>query len=297
MQDLRSLPIESVQECELCGDSPVRDDESFARLLGLQQPYAVACCQQCGLRWLSPRPSAEGYAEIYRFDHYFAGEGAVEQYDELLNGRRRYFADRLDSIRQLFEQNSTISILDIGAATGEFVQEARKRQMDATGIELSEGARATAFQRYGIELLACEMDSLEGGRFDVIHMNHVLEHLPSPLAALRSCQRLLREGGYVVLEVPQQLLNDLDRAKRLFGKGNAAFNIYSLHHTYFYNPSNFRFLLEKAGFDVQSLATANSSRTPITPFSLKNAALRVFLGVADLLHQGGNIIEVYARKR
>jgi len=55
-------------------------------------------------------------------------------------------------------------------------------------------------------------------------------------------------------------------------------------------------LLDQAGFRILQLATANLARTPLWPFSLKNAFLAVLLYLSDVLSSSGNIIEVYAQK-
>lgn len=129
-------------------------------------------------------------------------------------------------------------------------------------------------------------------------MNHVFEHLPLPVEILAACRRMLASKGVLVLEVPLQFYNDLDRLKRiLLLNKKPRFNAYSLHHTYFYTPDTLAKLLVKQNFDIESLRTANPHRTPLTPFRFKNLFLRYFLWAADFLHQGGNVIEVYARKR
>ena len=114
---------------------------------------------------------------------------------------------------------------------------------------------------------------------------------------LKECYRILKPQGLLVLELPQQFLNDLDRLKSLLKIQKVPrFNAYSLHHTYFFTPGNLNRLIEDTGFKVDHLATANANRTPLFPFSVKNAVLRLYLWLADKLHKGGNIIEVYARK-
>ena len=40
--------------------------------------------------------------------------------------------------------------------------------------------------------------------FDVIFFNHVLEHIPDDVAALREVRRILKPGGLLVLGVPNE---------------------------------------------------------------------------------------------
>lgn len=46
------------------------------------------------------------------------------------------------------------------------------------------------------------------GEVDFIHAGHLLEHLVAPLSALREWRRVLKEGGTILLRVPDQSRND-----------------------------------------------------------------------------------------
>lgn len=293
MQDTELVPA-----CPICGHSDNERDWEFEALLGLIEPFGVRRCATCGLRWLSPRLTARGYVQLYEYENYFDGPRSVEYYPELARQRRSYFRHRIGRIeRSLSPDSTSLRILDVGAATGEFVHEAALKGHQAIGIELSAGARAKAKESYGIDLLGNDLTELESTHsYDVIHMNHVFEHLPDPTEALRACHGLLRDGGMLVLEVPQQLHNDLDRLKRFMGmQRRPRFTAYSLHHTYFFEPESLTRLLSSNRFHVLSLRTSNAARTPLWPPSVKNLILRCYLQCADRLHRGGNIIEVYCR--
>lgn len=288
---------EIVSTCPICGHSDNERDRDFEALLGLVDPFGVRRCT-CELRWLSPRPTARGYERLYEYERYFDGPDSVECYPEIARQRRSYFRHRIKCIeRTLTPESASLRILDVGAATGEFVHEAMSRGHQATGLELSAGARAKAKEIYGIDLLGEDLtDFVATHSYDAIHMNHVFEHLPDPAGALGACHGLLREGGILVLEVPQQLHNDLDRLKRIVGlRHRSEFTVYSLHHTYFYDPKSLSRLLEASSFRILSLRTANPARTPLWPPSIKNLFLRCYLWSADKIHKGGNIIEVYCR--
>jgi len=297
---LAALDVEVIPDCILCAGEAGRPDPQFASLLALPPAYGVLHCRTCGLRWLSPRPTRAGYELVYSDAFYFGGgAAAVDSYADLAQSRRPYFRDRLARIEAQLPGASSLRVLEVGAATGEFLAEARSRGHLTTGVEFSADARRTAAERHGLQLLSVEASAdLPAGAFDAIHMNHVLEHVPDPLAHLRWCRERLRPGGVMVIEVPQQLENDLDRLRRVFGWGgrHRDFDAYSLHHTYFFTPGSVRKLFALAGLDVQCLATANPMRTPLWPPVPRNLVLRPLLWLADAVHEGGNIIEVFARR-
>jgi len=296
--DLAGLETEDSPCCVLCGHCEPVSDMHMRKMLALSGPYDVKRCAQCSLAWLSPRPTAKAYEKIYAYESYFDGSSALENYAEVAGSRNLHFVKRLERIASLLPGLQRPRLLDIGAATGEFVHEAIKQGFDATGMEISAGARARARHLYGIELLPGPLnDTMAMSSFDVIHLNHVLEHLADPAEILARCFRLLSEGGLLVIEVPQQFNNDIDRVKFALGLKKPEFNIYSLHHIFFFSPATVTALIKQAGFEIESVATANPNRTPLWPFSIRNLVLRVFLALADRLHRGGNIIEVYGRKQ
>lgn len=298
-KQLRNLSVETVRDCLLCGEVAGQHDDRWYRYLGLVEPYDILRCPRCGLRWLSPRPDAGGYRRLYSSDMYFGGKGAspADYCDEAKN-RVNYWRARIRTAAAMLERDApAFAFFDYGAATGEFVRVALEEGHDCVGMELSADARAAARARNGVSLLAPEqMEEISGVRFDVIHMNHVLEHMPNPLTHLRWCADRLNAKGLLVLEVPQQFDNDLDRLRRWLRAGGKRphFDAYSLHHTYFFTPTTMTTLLRRAGFRIKTLATFNQNKTPLWPPALKNWILRPVLNSADFLHRGGNIIEVYA---
>lgn len=297
---LCALPVEVVETCVLCDGTRGVPDSRWRGYLELPPPFDVLRCPDCSLRWLSPRPNANGYTALYSDAMYFGGAGASPaDYAASAKARIDYMRSRIERIERMAGSGQPLSMLDFGAATGEFVRAAVDAGHASVGVELSDDARATAEERNGVRLLAADHASeLGDARFDVVHMNHVLEHMPNPVAHLRWCARILKPGGLLVSEVPNQFDNDLDRLRRLLHAGGKQprFDAYSLHHTYFFTPATMDRLLSKAGFEVVRLATFNGCKTPLWPVDPKNYLLGGLLGMADWLHSGGNIIEVYARK-
>ena len=289
-----STEVECIPDCIICGKQSNLDDVNFVNNLGLKKRYSVKVCENCELRWLSPRPTAEAYNDLYSNQNYLS---SVESYSTLAEKRAPYFRARIKKIEKYFNNINNLQILELGAATGEFINEAKLLGHNAIGIEPSIESRNVAKSLYGIELIDSSLDKFPDQEFDVIHMNHVFEHLLNPVAVLSECVRLLKKNGILVLEVPQQFYNDLDRLKKFIKlKKKPEFDYYSLHHTFFYTPRSLKNLMRKEGFRIDYLVTSNAKRTPLKPFNISNLVLLIFLWLSDKIHSGGNIIEVYARK-
>jgi len=84
---------------------------------------------------------------------------------------------------------------------------------DVAGVDVDPQAVAVCRARgLSVFLGTLEEASFPDGSFDVITMNHAIEHVPDPLALLRECYRILSPGGYVVIVTP----NVKSLAHRLF---------------------------------------------------------------------------------
>jgi SAM-dependent methyltransferase len=108
-------------------------------------------------------------------------------------------------------------VLDIGASSGEFTHVMARGGFQATGMEPNQGYAAFARRTYGAAIHEGGYEAapeVQGG-YHLITLNHVLEHLPDPAAALARFHALLAPEGLLFLEVPN-LLGVQKRAATLF---------------------------------------------------------------------------------
>ncbi len=81
-----------------------------------------------------------------------------------------------------------------------------------------------------------------GGMFDVVVMNHILEHVFSPAEFLESAHKALKEDGVLLVEVPFELYTPL-----------VARHLGDWRHVAYFCRATLRQYLEKAGFTVKRL--------------------------------------------
>ncbi|MDQ7917496.1 methyltransferase domain-containing protein [Mesonia sp. MT50] len=93
--------------------------------------------------------------------------------------------------------------------------------------------------------------------YDIIFCNHVLEHIPNDDLAMEELYRVLKSGGFAILQIPQDLkrettfeddsITDPKKRAEIFGQYD---------HVRIYGRDYFSKLKEK-GFEVEQIALAN----------------------------------------
>jgi SAM-dependent methyltransferase len=305
-----SLPLEEMSEflsstgmeqppCTICR---VRDTVNFpwgGFHLNLLPPLAVVQCRRCGLFFLSPRPNEE----LRRALMQGAVPEAIQPYSDatanyaaVTTGRLELFRRRLRTLESLIggaNRSHPRRLLDIGASAGTFVQEARSCGWEAHGVEPSlTGTRAAC--ELGLQLVQATAEALpiDEEAFDVVHSHHVFEHLTDPLSAAREAWRVLKPGGLLFIEVPNQFDNIVFRRNLWLRRiPRRQRNIRSIHHLWFFSRSTLPVLLRMADF-TQIRVRDLHGRLPTgwrAPLTIATRAVGYFIF-------GGPLIQAYGRK-
>ncbi len=236
-------------ECAACGVSAtqphlvVRDRLAVAP----DERFAIVCCAGCGLLRLDPRPAEEELLSFYPED-YAPFERVIHEEPSALRRwmRRRYLAKRVREVGRFAPTPGRA--LDVGCATGLFLDALRARGWKVTGVEPSDFAARYARERLGLAVHQGMLDDAPFAErsFELITLWHVLEHLPDPAASLQRLRSLLVPGGVVALTVP----NAGGWDARLWGAWWAGWD--APRHLYHFTPATLSRLLHDAGFQVMA---------------------------------------------
>ncbi|MEO1062023.1 MAG: class I SAM-dependent methyltransferase [Actinomycetota bacterium] len=177
------------------------------------QRYPVVA-DDTGLRRLDPPPTESDLAAFYEKVYYSGNEGRAPDIERLRRNadaarderawrEATVYADVLHYLTALAPDGGRV--VDVGCGTGEFVLFMQERAgWTSCGVELAPDAVALASDRGAIvgEGTIDSVREIFGDGFDALAMFNVLEHLLDPWAALGTANDLLRPGGVLIVQVP-----------------------------------------------------------------------------------------------
>lgn len=238
-------------DCPLCGPAPTACVISGSDLLhDLPGEFTVVECSGCGLLRTNPRPTPETIGYYYPSDYGpYLGTVVASQAEGGLK------AKLVNLGKQLLQTKSAVipvmapgRLLEIGCASGSYLNAMAAQGWQVEGIEFSPEAAASARKLgYRVDDGAVETIERDDAGFDLIAGWMVLEHVHQPLAVLRKLRRWVKPQGKLAISVP----NAGSIERRLFGASWYALQLPT--HLYHYDPASIRKLMAAAGWRVTKI--------------------------------------------
>jgi SAM-dependent methyltransferase len=210
---------------------------------------AVVRCVGCDLSYLHPQPAAVD--SIYEEQYFRAYEDEGLSFPTEGSLRRRYKR----RLAQLKLMTGGGSLLEVGVGHGAFLDAAQQQGWNVLGVDVSRFASAYVQRTYGIHVHCGPLSEagIPGGSIDVVHMSHVLEHLSEPVETLRTIRNVLRTGGLLAIEVPNEL-DELSVKLREIAGSPRQYDVPSTH-LIFFTPQTLIKTVTSAGFVVKRCRT------------------------------------------
>jgi SAM-dependent methyltransferase len=245
----------------------------------------VVRCNRCDFIYTNPEVHGLEYLES---EHY---SDAVNYMKEKGDSIHRMFDTRLTFIKKYCKQVNS-QLLDIGAGKGEFLHAAAAYRFTAVGVEPSANFCVFGREAYKVSLFNGMLGSvpeIEGRKFDVITMHHVLEHIEEPVKLLNLIKGYLENRGFLFIEVPNcnsylnQLADFFFRVKGLRWSSRVS-PLHPPFHKFGYTPRALRFLLKECGYRVVACKTfSGKDRSSFSKKGLKYRLAALFSGVVGIL--------------
>jgi len=159
----------------------------------------VVRCTECDLVYLNPRPARRIIISSYQdaVDPVFVQQNParIETFGRALRKLSKKYG---------ISPRQHPRILDIGCAGGAFLKAATNAGYTPVGVEPSRWMVKYAQRELKVDARPGTLSehSFPPASFDLISLWDVLEHLPEPAATLAEINRLLRPGGYLIVNYP-----------------------------------------------------------------------------------------------
>lgn len=202
-----------MENCNLCDfqefelvKSELRDDST---------KYKVYRCKNCGHIQLLPKPAEDEDKNFY--DKNLQDKNRKKEIDyEKLQINNLFDTKRHIRFIQSLCKDTNCNLLDIGAGYGFFVNELHNSgYKNIIGVEVSDERRELAINNSAVQIIDFDVNRPDKdiGRFDVITLFHVLEHMSDPILFLKNIKNLTNTGGIIICEVPNVREMLLDNCK------------------------------------------------------------------------------------
>ncbi|MDD8026543.1 MAG: class I SAM-dependent methyltransferase [Acidobacteriota bacterium] len=200
--------FERIRNCPACGGRRFRPDRrgnidvsalSAESVKITDSEYGkiwdLSACPDCGHLFADPSPTPAFIASLYK-------EVEDPLYGAEAEGRAKNFLPILRRLTRFAPAKGRL--FDVGAATGIFLNEARRGGWRVDGIDASAWAARWAAERYAIPLRqgSFEEAGLPAQGFQAVTMIDLIEHTPRPRDVLAKAAEILTPGGVLCLVTP-----------------------------------------------------------------------------------------------
>ena len=207
--------------------------------------YDIYFCGHCLVGKTTPVIPAAELAKLY------AKEGYRSETGKRFRGpvEKVIYVWRLQRMKRIQKHAGKGKILDIGCGRGLFLDIMRTHGWSVMGVEFGKEAVESASKAYGIEVIdeTTARSTLKDEEFDVVTMNHVLEHVYDPVETIRECARTLKMDGSLVVSVPNIL-----SLQASFGNRDW-FHLDPPYHLHHFSERGLKRLLENHSFSIRKV--------------------------------------------
>lgn len=206
-------------ECVACGKK--------LNVLGFRSNFKIYRCSNCGLgQTIGTGAQASDY---HRDETYIQEVGLF----------KNIFQKRVRIINSIKKPGL---VLEIGCSTGLMLSLLRDLGWQVEGIEISKGAIIESKKR-NIKVYQNHFEDFKTDKkYDLIILNHTLEHLKNPVLALSKIHKLLKSNGLLFIDVP-----NFGGLRAKLEKADWSLLLPEEHYFHFTKES-LDFLFEKSGF-------------------------------------------------
>lgn len=258
--------------CPLCGSENISAFIKATDHLLTRESYDIFKCGSCNFLLTQGVPPADEIGKYYQSQDYISHsdtrKGLMNKLYHL--GRALMLKKKYGMVKKVAKGKR---LLDIGCGTGYFPAFMKQKGYQVAGVETDPKARLFAEKEFAITAYSPEdfLNHKIEGKFDVITLWHVLEHLDNFDIYLGRMVEYLLPGGSLVIALPNCSALDARYYKECW----AGYDV--PRHLWHFTPSTLKILAEKQGLKIKMM-----KRLMLDPFynsllSEKYRGNRVFM--------------------
>ncbi|MEK7463115.1 MAG: class I SAM-dependent methyltransferase [Patescibacteria group bacterium] len=253
----------NILKCPLCQNTELDRLFQANDYISLD-PFIVYRCAHCDLAITDLGLINKNISDYYGGGYYGQRKFLVES---IINYARVRAISRIKDFAPSF------SLLDVGCGNGTFLMSMRKRGWQSFGTEIAPAGHIQQCAGEFIKKGDFRKSDFSGNSFDVITMWHSLEHVEDPLGYLIEAERVLKDNGVLVAEIP----NFRSLQAIIFRKN--WFHLDVPRHLFHFSPKSAGILFQKAGFNKVKIKNGSFI---YGLFGCLQSALNVFSGRKNL---------------
>ncbi len=213
-----------MKKCILCNSN------DFTELFSGKN-WKVLECKKCGLC------KVDRQIENVSYDFYHRDN----DYKKLEKLFKNIFQTRVNLIKKHLPTPG--KVLDIGCSNGTMLDIFKTDGWETWGVEPSENAEIAIDKGHKVFQTVFEKVNFPT-KFNLIVMNHTLEHLENPLAVVKKAYSLLEKDGILLVDVP----NFDSLSSNMMGKYWT--HLLPLEHNFQFTRKSLEKIFEKAGLKI-----------------------------------------------
>jgi SAM-dependent methyltransferase len=252
----------AVRPCPVCLHTAVLPLRFQRFLLAENHPlangYEVVSCERCGFVYADTAVTQEDYDRFYasysKYEDKKIGTGGGEAPSDAVR-----LDETADCIARILPSRDA-RILDIGCANGGLLMRLKKLGFqNLCGFDLPPGCVENT-RKLGIDAQFGSVTEhpQDAGKFDLIILSHVMEHLRDIRPAIQSVEKLLKAGGLIYIEVPD--------ASEYASHVVAPFQDFNTEHINHFSIQGMENLMGQLGFVGKGVGQKVFDATPRMPY-------------------------------
>lgn len=262
--------IDKNLKCNICQSSHCKylfsdQDRMFPKI---KDSYSLYQCKSCGLIFIYPKPLIKQLNRHYPpYYSVYSDSGEVKNIRKIYSLLEvihhyinlepnipllfKFFIVSLFPLRPFFRTTKFVkkgNFLDVGCGVGYFLLIMKLMGMETFGVEPGDFNKNLS-QEYGLNIYHGDLFEAryKNEFFDVITLNHVLEHVYEPLDLMNELNRILKSEGHLIIGIP---VHD-SIAFKIFGKYWAQLDI--PRHLNTFSINSLKKIANKTGFRIEKI--------------------------------------------